>query len=188
MEAPPAKLTNFPPEFASHVDVELSYLRYAVPISDAMKRLVILISLVLPAAFTFAQVRGTPVSVNGRVALGIETFRLEPAKRDFYLMASAENPTFIGMRRITGGVRDQLVGGNGVPVTAYPEKVQFRLTASSRAKLLDDKPFDTNSPLPLEQLLDQLRFRLKVFHGLTFRYIQPLFVEDIGMPRTMPYD
>jgi hypothetical protein len=167
---------------------ELVILRYAVKFPGSMKHHGVAISFLLAAVAISAQVRGTPVAVNGRVPLGIETFRLEPAKRDFYLMASAENPMFVGMRRVTGGDREELLNANGKAVTVYPERVQFRLTASSRAKLLDDKPFDTNSPLTLDQLLDQLRFRLKVFHGLTFRYIEPAFVEDVGMPRNMPYD
>jgi hypothetical protein len=135
-----------------------------------------------------AQTRGTPISVNGRVPLGIESFRLEPSRHDFYLMASAENPMFVGLRRVTVKDREQLVNSSGKEMTMYPERVQFRLTASAREKLVDDRPFDTKSDLPLDQLLDKLRFRVKVFHGLAYRYIQPAFVEDVGMPRRLPYD
>ncbi len=135
-----------------------------------------------------AQIRGTLISINGRVPLGIEAFRLEPAKRDFYMMASAENPSFVGLRRVTDRQGDKLIMPGGKALTHYPEKVQFRLTASSREKILEEKPFATESNLSLEDLLKQLRFRLKIFHGLEYRYVQPAFVEDVGMPRDLPYD
>ena len=58
-------------------------------------------------------------------------------------------------------------------VSVYPEDVQFRLTASSREKLLDDKPFPTEATVPLDELFVKLHFRLKIFHGLEYRYVQP---------------
>jgi hypothetical protein len=148
-----------------------------------------MVTLLLSAALTSsAQVRGTPVAINGRVPLGIESFRIRPANQDFYLMASAENPMFLGLRRVTDGDHDKLVGGNGKVVTLYPERVQFRLTASAREKIIDDKPYGTESKLPLDELLVQLHFRLKIFHGLEYRYVQPSYVEDVGMPRHVPYN
>jgi hypothetical protein len=154
-----------------------------------MKARNLITSFLLSAALPlFAQMRGTPVSINGRVPLGIESFRVRPANQDFYLMASAENPIFVGMRRVTEGEHDKLVGSNGKVVSQYPEKVQFRLTASSREKIVDEKPYGTESKLPLDELLVKLHFRLKIFHGLEYRYVQPSYVEDVGMPRSVPYN
>jgi hypothetical protein len=144
--------------------------------------------LLWTAPMAFAQIRGTPISINGRVPLGIESFRLQPANQDFYLMASAENPTFIGLRRVTEHEKDRLVGRDGKSVSSYPERVQFRLTASAREKMIEDHPFGTHSQLPLDELLVKLRFRLKIFHGLDYRYIEPAFVDDVGMPRNLPYN
>jgi hypothetical protein len=147
------------------------------------------IVLCFAASFAAAQTNSTPVSVNGRVPLGIESFRLEPANQEFYLMASAENPAFFGLRRFSQNQRrDRLIERNGSELKFYPQRVQFRLTASAREKLMDDHPFDTESKLSLEELLVQLRFRVKIFHGLEYHYVEPEFVEDIGMPRRLPYD
>ena len=153
-----------------------------------MNVLLLVVSLLFFALASSAQVRGTPIAINGRVPLGIESFHVLPANQDFYLMASAENPMFVGMRRITDGEHDKLLASNGKVVNLYPEKVQFRLTASAREKIIDDRPFGTESKIPLDELLMKLHFRLKIFHGLEFRYVQPLYVEDVGMPRTVPYN
>ncbi len=137
-----------------------------------------------------AQVNTTPVSVNGRIPLGIETFRLEPAHRDFYLMASVENPAFAGIRRVVGKNDKilKLIAKDGKTITAYPERVQFRLTASTREKLVDDKPFGTRANVPPDEFFVKLKFRMKIFHGLEYRYVEPAFVDDVGMPRNITYN
>jgi hypothetical protein len=145
--------------------------------------------LLSTAVLSAAQVIVAPVSINGRIPLGIETFRLEPAKQDFYLMASAENPDFIGIKRVMAkGEPMKLVARDGKKVSAYPERIQFRLTASSREKLLEDHPFGTEAKIPLNELLVKLKFRLKIFHGLEYRYVEPAFVDDVGVPRNLPYN
>jgi hypothetical protein len=140
------------------------------------------------ATAMFSEIRKVPVSINGRIPLGIESFRLEPSKSDFYLMASAEQPDFVGLQRITEGERDRLVSGTGKPFNFYPERVQFRLTASARERLTEDRPFPTKATESLPELFLKLHFRLKIFHGLNYRYVQPSYVDDIGMPRDVPYD
>lgn len=129
-----------------------------------------------------------PISINGRIPLGIESFRLEPGKQDFYLIASAESPTFAGMQRVVEGTKDRLVTTNGKKVDFYPERVEFRVTASGRERILDDRPFETTDDISLNELFVKLRFRIKVFHGLEARHIEPAYFEDIGMPRDVPYD
>ena len=137
-----------------------------------------------------AQVSTAPVSISNRIPLGIETFRVEPAKRDFYLMASVENPAFAGIRRVLGKNDKvlKLITRDGKTITAYPERVQFRLTAGMREKLIDEKPFGTRADLPLDQLFLKLKFRMKIFHGLDYRYVEPAFVDDVGMPRSITYN
>jgi len=126
---------------------------------------------------------------NGRIPLGIESFRLQPAGREFYLMASVENPAFQGLYRYSDrNGKVHLYNANDKLVTAYPMRVQFRLTASAREKLIEDRPFDTRSKFEVGELLSNLRFRVKVFHGLEYRYIEPSLVQDIGLPADIPYD
>jgi hypothetical protein len=128
-------------------------------------------------------------SVNGRIPLGIESFRLQPSGREFYLMASVENPAFQGLyRSMDRSGHPRLFDGSDKPVMFYPNRVQFRLTASAREKLIEDRPFETHAKLAVGDLLRQLQFRVKVFHALEYRYVKPTVVEDIGVPSDVPYD
>lgn len=128
-------------------------------------------------------------SLNGRIPLGVESFRLQPAAREFYLIASAENPAFDGLYRVTDhSGHDHLFDSENKRVLYYPSRVQFRLTASTREKLIDDHPFNTRAKIGINELFVQLRFRIKVFHALEYRYIKPAFIENIGMPKDVQYD
>jgi hypothetical protein len=134
------------------------------------------------------QARSIPIAINGRIPLGIESFRLTPAQKDFYLMSSVEDSSFRGMQRVVTGSRDYLIGGDGKKITHYPDRVEFRITASSREKLLDDRPFETHDEISLNNLFTKLKFRVKIFHGLEYRYVEPAYLEDVGMPRDIEYD
>jgi hypothetical protein len=132
---------------------------------------------------------GPLYAANGRIPLGIESFRLEPAGSSFYLLASVENPEFDGLyRRGDRNQRARLFDANDKPVLFYPSRLQFRLTASSREKLIDDHPFDTRAKIALDDLITKLQFRVKVFHALEYRYIKPTYIENVGVPKEVPYN
>jgi len=131
----------------------------------------------------------TIYSVNGRIPLGIESFRVQPGGHEFYLIASAENPAFQGLHRESDSAgHDRLLDAEGKRLQFYPSRVQFRLTASDREKIRDDHPFDAPAKGSVPELISHLRFRLKVFHDLSYRYISPSLVQDVGLPRDVPYD
>ena len=145
--------------------------------------------LLLAAALPAVPQAKSIYNFSGRIPLGIESFRLRPADRDFYLMASAENPAFAGLYRVKGhDGHDRLFNSSNKELAFYPSRVQFRLTASSREKLIDDRPFDTTAKVDLNDLLTKLHFRLKIFHALEYHYIKPTFVEEVGLPKDVPYD
>ena len=146
--------------------------------------LIVCLAVSLPAAAQTARI----YSFNGRIPLGIESFRLQPTATDFYLMASAENPLFADLYRETDHRGHGHLLSAGGPVQFYPARVQFRLTASAREKIIQERPFDMQAKLSLNDLLAQLHFRLKVFHALEYRYVKPKFVEEVGLPKDIPYD
>ncbi len=148
----------------------------------------LLVSCVLMAMSLGAEPRRVPLSVNGRIPLGIESFRMEPSKTDFYLMASAENEHFTEVDRQIDGDKETLINRDGSLVKHYPERVQFRVSASSREKSFDDKPWAVDTKVAAEDFFAKLQFRVKVFHGLQSREVQPEYVRDIGMPRDVPYN
>ncbi len=85
---------------------------------------------------------------------------------------------------------DRYAGAN---VTSYPEAIRFRVTASTRNKLLDI-PLDvapsgsTKEPPDLNQFLLGLQFQIKMFHGLTQTVFKPEKVQLIGVPEEVPSD
>jgi len=147
--------------------------------------LALVIAMAMPSLAQTSRV----FNVNGRIPLGIESFRLQPSGREFYLIASVENPSFAGLyRSVDRHGHPQLFAAGDKPITFYPSRVQFRLTASAREKLIDDRPFDTNAKLAISDLLGQLQFRVKIFHALEYHYVEPTVVEDMGIPKDVPYD
>jgi len=152
-------------------------------------RLPAILILCLAAMVPAVAQAGPVFSANGRIPLGIESFRLQPADQPFYLIASAENPEFDGLYRVTDpSGHDRLMNAHDERIRFYPARVQFRLTASSREKLLDDRPFDAHAKIDVDELITKLRFRVKVFHALEYRYIKPAYVDNIGLPSDVPYD
>jgi hypothetical protein len=145
--------------------------------------------VVLALAIASGAQSGPLYNLNGRIPLGIESFKLEPAGQSFYLIASVENPAFVELYRVAGrNGRERLFDSSGKPVISYPSRMQFRVTASSREKLIDDHPFDTHVKIALADLITKLQFRLKVFHALEYRYIKPSFIENVGVPKDVPYN
>ncbi len=127
-------------------------------------------------------------AVNGRIPLGLESFRMQPGGHEFYLLASVENAEFDGLYRITNSNRHELFRSNQSVVRFYPDHLQFRVTGSTREKIAQDLPLDMTSKLGINDLLSGLHFRLKVFHGLDYRYVKPSVAEMIGMPSEVNYD
>lgn len=155
-----------------------------------MKNWVPAILGLLLAITTSAAPQSTHIyDLNGRIPLGVESFRLKPANRQFYIMASVENRELEGLyRRIDGAGHPHLFDSENKAVSFYPSRVQFRLTASAREKLIDDAPFDLRAKVGVETLITGLRFRIKVFRGLEYWYIKPAFVEQVGVPSSVHYN
>jgi len=122
------------------------------------------------------------------VPLGADALQLRPAKRVVNLLATAESHSFEGIRRVPDGDAMAVVGRDGRAVRYYPSQVSFRLTATGRGHLqgIDAAPVDTQTDF--NDYLLGLHFRLKVFRGVNFRFIEPQSVEMLGMPADIHYD
>lgn len=155
-----------------------------------MKRTLLIIGfalMLLTPFVTSGQDNDALLVYNARVPLGVESFELEPSGKYFYVMASVESPNFQGLRRVMRHDQSDLLNTDGTPVRYYPEHLQFRLSASMRERMIDE-PYKEKLPVKVEDLLQSLRFRLKVFHGIRYWFIGPKVVQDIGMPRNVAYD
>lgn len=122
------------------------------------------------------------------IPLGVETFAVRPWDAVMTVLASAENPHFEGWRRLTQGEKHRLVTAGGEPVRFYPERVEFRITTGTRTSLSDAQPFPLRTSLSENDYLLNLRFRVKIFHGLRQRIVHPESSEMIGVPADIPYN
>jgi hypothetical protein len=132
-------------------------------------------------------VDGAAYEFHSIVPLGIETFKLEPESQTVNLLASAESPLFEGVRLLGHGRNRIVLAADGSQISRYPQHVTFRVTASARGKALEDRPIPVETTADLNDYLLSLRFRLKVFHGLEYREINPEIAEQVGVPADVPY-
>lgn len=128
------------------------------------------------------------IRYQARIPLGWESFKVSSSGICFYLLGTVESPKFEGWRKVTINDRSRLFDASGQPVRTYPEELQFRITASTHEKMLDNQPFTIASSVPINDYLLHLRFRLKIFHGVESRIMRPASVEPIGMPEDVSYD
>jgi hypothetical protein len=152
----------------------------------------------LIVALTLPGVAAGPASVvpvleydfHSVVPLGSDAIELMPAKKDVYLLASAESAEFEGMKRTANDGTITVVGADGTPARRFPSTIDFRLTASTNRKKLADEPIDPYPIKATESINDyllNLKFRLRIFHGLQMREFEPREVKMIGVPADVPY-
>jgi hypothetical protein len=126
-------------------------------------------------------------TVRSPVPLGTAGLELLPSHKTFMLLASAISPSMNGMR-VTRVGRGSVVQPDGTPVRYFPNNIDFRVTATTMHDGLltpdRDKIHESTEP---EEMLSQLRFRLKVYRGLKNTIIKPHSVRMVGVPAKEPY-
>jgi hypothetical protein len=122
------------------------------------------------------------------IPLGNEDLLLLPAHKPFYVLASAIGPEFEGWRVVGTGPNRQVLAPDGTPVRYFPERIQFRVTASAHQapQATDSYPLQFSGDLEL--LLLNLSFRLEIFDGLQVTAVEPESVQIVGVPPDIPYD
>ena len=124
------------------------------------------------------------------VPLGTDAIQLMPAKKTIYLLASAESAEFEGLKRTANEGTITVVGPDGSPAQRFPSTIAFRLTASTNKKKIADElidPYPIKTTGDVNDYLLNLKFRLRIFHGLQMREFEPREVKLIGVPADVPY-
>ena len=122
------------------------------------------------------------------VPLGVESLQFSKSKQLLNLMASAYSPEFEDFRRVESSARSLLVQKAKQKDSYYPSQITFRVSALTGESAFEDDPLPLARPADVNDYLTHLQFRLKVFSGLSYFYLQPVSVEMIGMPAEVPYD
>jgi hypothetical protein len=77
---------------------------------------------------------------------------------------------------------------DGQRLMHYPEKMTLRITIGNKTVLHEQKPMEYDTDLSAEELAKQARFRLRIYKGLEYRFVEPQSVRMIGVPKDVPYN
>ena len=121
--------------------------------------------------------------------LGVDAFFLNGRKEPISVMASAVSPEMEGWSRMRQGRTAYVVGADGQRVRQFPEDVQFRVTLSARTHLIPTlTPATVKTEESLNDYLLHVQFRLKIFHELQSREVEPIEVHVLGVPADVTYE
>ena len=146
--------------------------------------------ILIAAGFSFAA-KTTPREQPGMrstMPAGYEVMILKPSKAILSLIGLIECPELEGAQHVSAGLRKKLVSADGGTVKVFPQRYSFRITASLRKVFLDGPLTSVAVSDDPQELLLNLKFRVRAYSGLQSREIIPQSVEMIGMPADVPYD
>lgn len=124
---------------------------------------------------------------NTPVALGADGFILHPLNRKFYLMACLEDSRFDRLQVSRVRRSEFVIDSAGHLWQNYPHELTFRVTATAIDDFLSSLDTDEITENgDINSFLVGLRFRLKIYRGVTHRIVQPSSVRMIGMPGDEP--
>jgi hypothetical protein len=131
---------------------------------------------------TRASLTSTTWRLHSRIPLGTDSLLLQPSKRIVNILASAESSQFEGWQMVPRNDHVALLDASGKPVQALPSTISFRVTASTRDKILDAHPLPTQCAQDLNTFLLGLQFEVQVFRGMEMRVVKPETTQMIGVP------
>lgn len=148
--------------------------------------------LLIVAGFTLvAAARTAPKTTPGlrsNTPAGYDVMVLKPSKATLSLMGLIECPELEGAQQVAEGLHKKLVSAGGEAIRKFPQRFSFRITASLRKIFVEPPIRAINLAGDPQELLLNLKFRIRAYHGLEVREIVPQSVEVIGMPADLPYD
>lgn len=148
--------------------------------------LLIVAGFALVAAARTAQ-KATP-GLRSNMPAGYDVMVLKPSKATLSLMGLIECPELEGAQQVAEGLHKKLVSAGGDAIKEFPQRFSFRITASLRKIFVELPVRSIDLADDPQELLLNLKFRIRAYHGLEKREIVPQSVEMIGMPSDVPYD
>jgi hypothetical protein len=148
--------------------------------------------LAIIAAFGLAAIAGNaPRGGNGlhpNMPAGYDVVVLKPSGANLSMMGLIECPELEGAQSVSEGANKKLVSADGDTIRHFPRRFSFRITASLRKMLMDRPVASVDVSDEPQELLLNLKFRIRAYNGLENHEIVPESVEMIGMPAEVPYD
>ena len=126
--------------------------------------------------------------LHSAMPAGYDVVALKPSGMNLSLMGLIECPQLEGAQHVASGLQSRIVGADGGRMDRFPRRFSFRITASLRKIVLDAPASALDFPGSPEDLLLQLKFRIRAYHGLQTREIEPEAIEMIGIPADVRSD
>ncbi len=149
------------------------------------------ILLIVAGLALVASARNGPKSataLRSNIPVGYDVMLLKPSKATLSLIGLIECPELEGAQHVSEGSHAKLISSDGSTVKEFPQHFSFRITASIKKVFLDGPVASIELPDDPQQLLLHLKFRVRAYHGLEVREVEPQSIEMIGMPAEVPYD
>jgi hypothetical protein len=149
------------------------------------------ILLIVAGLALVASARNGPKSataLRSNIPVGYDVMLLKPSKATLSLIGLIECPELEGAQHVSEGSHAKLISSDGRTVKEFPQHFSFRITASIKKVFLDGPVASIELPDDPQQLLLHLKFRVRAYHGLEVREVEPQSIEMIGMPAEVPYD
>jgi hypothetical protein len=119
---------------------------------------------------------------------GYDVLQISPGGSVLTFLGLIECPDLEGAQQIEENGKSRIVNAEGKPLAYFPRTFSFRITASLRKTVLINPVTGFNPAEDPEDLLLKLRFRMKIYHDLDARIVEPESVHMIGVPADIPYD
>jgi hypothetical protein len=126
--------------------------------------------------------------MHSNMPAGYAVMVLKPSKATLSLIGLIECPELEGAQHVAEGLHKKLVSADGTTVRQFPQRFSFRITASLKKIFIEGPDSSVDVPGDPQELLLNLKFRVRAYNGLQAREIVPQSVEMIGVPADVPYD
>jgi hypothetical protein len=127
-------------------------------------------------------------SMHSNMPAGYAVMVLKPSKATLSLIGLIECPELEGAQHVAEGLHKKLVSTDGTAVRQFPQRFSFRITASLRRIFVEGPDSSVDVAGDPQELLLNLKFRIRAYNGLQAREIVPQSIEMIGVPADVPYD
>src|SRR5689334_2105597 len=111
--------------------------------------------------------------LHSAMPAGYDVVMLKPANVNLSLMGLIECPELEGAQHVADGLKSRVLTADGGRMQQFPHRFSFRITASLRKIVLDGPINAVSISEEPRQLLLNLKFRVKAYHGLEMREITP---------------
>ena len=117
-----------------------------------------------------------------------DTVKLQPSGEPLTFLATWIAPELAKYEKVITQTGNYVRDADGEIIRSYPEKMTLRITVGNKTVMDERKPMELESKMSAEELARSVHFRLRIYDGLEYRLVEPESVQNIGVPKDVPYN